>query len=135
MRPLLLEAGCQVRSRVHPLTITTSRCVRCDLSPFPRARKVTVKTDPIFVGRAFEGWVICRVSESVNIRVGVRAVCLCPVLCRGAPCVWRAARRSRVVACARLRPKLSLYLQPAVKRSTRCHTVEEIDLVGTPADS
>src|SRR5437870_12166709 len=70
MRPLLLEAGCQVRSRVHPLTITTSRCVRCDLSPFPRARKVRVKADPIFVGRAFEGWVICGVSESVNIRVG-----------------------------------------------------------------
>src|SRR5439155_3329913 len=70
MRPLLLEAGCQVRSRVHPLTITTSRCVRCDLSPFPRARKVTVKAGPIFVRRAFEGWVICGVPESVNIRVG-----------------------------------------------------------------
>ena len=29
-----------------------------------------MKADPIFVGRAFEGWVICGVSESVNIRVG-----------------------------------------------------------------
>src|SRR5438034_785498 len=65
----------------------------------------------------------------------VPPVCLCPVLCRGAPCVWIAARRSRVVVCVRLRPKLSLYLQPAVKRSTRCHTAGEIDLVSAPAGS
>src|SRR5207247_9581092 len=70
LRPLLLEAGVQVRSRVDPLTITTSRCVRCDLSTFPRARKVTVKAGPICVRRAFEGWVICGVPQSVNIRVG-----------------------------------------------------------------
>ena len=28
-----------------------------------------MKADPIFVGRAFEGWVICGVSESVNTLV------------------------------------------------------------------
>src|SRR5438093_9921954 len=101
MRLLLLEAGCQVRSRVHPLTITTSRCVRYDLSPLPRARKVTVKADPIFVGRAFEGWVICRVSESVNIRVGSVRIAFALFYVAVLHAFGRAARRSRVVACAR----------------------------------
>ena len=94
-----------------------------------------MKADPIFVGRAFEGWVICRVSESVNIRVGSVRFAFALFYVAVLHAFGRAARRSRVVACARLRPKLSLYLQPAVKRSTRCHTVEEIDLVSTPADS
>ena len=94
-----------------------------------------MKADPIFVGRAFEGWVICRVSESVNIRVGSVRFAFALFYVAVLHAFGLAARRSCVVACARLRPKLSLYLQPAVKRSTRCHTVEEIDLVSTPADS